>query len=326
LPDESIKNRWDGPFTRQATVEDIYYCFRLLLGRPPNPEEWLGHSSRVGEDLGSVVASYVTSLEFARRQLDRRNLLADLTLCSLDGFSLYATPNDLDVGKHIALGGSYEPGVTAIFRRLLKPGMGVLDVGANIGYFSMLAASLVGPKGHVLAVEPNPQNMKLLEASRRANGFSQVTTALCAAARATGLLMLNASHSNGTTYALFDELDAMLSAQTVPAFRLDDLVGAERPVDFLKIDVEGAEYNALDGFRAGLARCHPLIVSEFSPDFMKGISGVAGEDYLRLLIAAGYALSVIHQDGSTEDCGGDGAAVMAAYARHGADHIDILAQ
>src|SRR5437763_1214106 len=55
--------------TSAATHEDIYYCFRLLLGRVPNAEEWPGHSSRAGEDLGNVVSSYLTSREFAARGL-----------------------------------------------------------------------------------------------------------------------------------------------------------------------------------------------------------------------------------------------------------------
>ena len=56
---------WDAPFDPVATVDDIRACFRLLLGRNPNPEEWRGHSSRAGEPLDGVVASYAGSLEFS---------------------------------------------------------------------------------------------------------------------------------------------------------------------------------------------------------------------------------------------------------------------
>ncbi len=204
--------------------------------------------------------------------------------------------------------------------------MGVVDIGANIGYFTMLAASLVGPDGSVLAVEPNPDNMVLLEASRRANGFAQVTTALCAAGNRTGLLMLNPFHSNGTTSALSEDADGLLAAQCVPAFRVEDILPKGRPLDFLKIDVEGAEYLALSGCREAISQFHPLIVSEFCPGYLQGISGIDGEDYLNFLIDLGYRIGVIAPDGSVSPPSDRAADIMAHYQQRGADHIDILAQ
>ena len=73
-----------------------------------------------------------------------------------------------------ALAGAYDTYLTDLLRRFLRPGMGVLDIGANIGVFALLAAAKVGPDGYVLAVEPNPANTRLLEASRRLNGFAQL--------------------------------------------------------------------------------------------------------------------------------------------------------
>ena len=59
--------RLGAEYSETATAEDIFYCFRLLLGRNPNPEEWPGHSSRAGENLANVVSSYVTCREFGAR-------------------------------------------------------------------------------------------------------------------------------------------------------------------------------------------------------------------------------------------------------------------
>jgi predicted methyltransferase len=141
------------------------------------------------------------SPEFARRAFLDEVEPAEVELTQLNGFSIYTSAQDLAVGQHVRTG-TYEPAVTALFRRILKPGMTVIDVGANIGFYSLLAASIVGTDGYVLAVEPNVQNVRLLEASRRVNSFGQLIVAYAAAGRNTGVLALNTSYSNGTTRRL----------------------------------------------------------------------------------------------------------------------------
>ena len=308
-----------------ATVEDIFYCFRLLLGRPPNREEWGGHAAQAGGDLDAVVRSYLTSLEFSRRAeaLTAHQLGDRVTLVRSSGFSIYVPEDDVAVGQHVKRD-AYEPDVTAVFRARLRPGMHVLDVGANIGYYTMLSASLVGPTGSVTAIEPNPSCIKLLEASRRANGFAHVTPLQVAAGRDRGLLVLHGSHSNAMTSAPPDDAAALVRSTTVPSFRIDDLVPADKKIDFIKIDVEGAEHNALSGAAALIRRCRPTIVSEFSPYTMPGISGVDGRQYLRSLLEFGYSMWVIAGGGALRPCGTDPEKVMAAFDQSGVDHIDIL--
>ena len=233
-------------------------------------------------------------------------------------------PDDLDVGRHVQ-SNNYEPDVTLVFQRLLRPGMGVLDVGANIGYFSMLSASLVGPSGFVLAVEPNPENARMLEASRRLNGYEHVTIAQVAAGRSTGLLALHVAQSNGTTSNPSSNLEALLAARTVPCIAIDHLIPAGQQINLIKVDVEGAEYNALLGCSDLIARDRPVIISEFSPDMMPGISGVSGEEYLRWILARGYDIGVIRPDGTTLPPTREIGAIMAQYQARGRDHIDLLA-
>jgi FkbM family methyltransferase len=312
-------------YAKTASYEDIFYCFRLLLGRNPNPEEWPGHSSRVGEDLENVVSSYVTSREFAERDLLNKTYSSNrVDLVRLPRFSLFASSDDLAVGRHVH-GGTYEPEVAVIFNRYVKPGMSVVDIGANIGYFTMLSASLVGLSGLVVAVEPNPENIKLLEASRRVNGFDQVLVIQAAAGRRTGLLALNVSYSNGITGELPAELDAVFASRPVPCFALDALLPTDRRINLVKIDTEGAELNALIGLSQTIDRDRPVIVSEFSPGSLPGISHCSGPEYLRFLIAKGYRIGVIGPDGSESRWEDDVDGVMGAYSRSGIDHIDIIA-
>jgi FkbM family methyltransferase len=314
---------WQLPYRPVATEADIFHCFRLLLGRHPHREEWRGHAMQAGGNLDSVVAGYLGSLEFARRNLRTPDRTPEVTLAMLPEFRIYVAAADAAIGRHVRED-NYEREVAAVFRRLLRPGMGVIDLGANIGYFSLLAATLVGAGGFVLAVEPNPRNASLLEASRRLNGFAQVTIAQVAAGPATGLLVLHTSHSNATTSDPPDDLAALLDAVTVPAVAVDSLLREGQRIDLVKADVEGAEYKALLGCAKTIARDRPVIVSEFSPDLMPGISGVTGPDYLQWLAAQNYRLAVIAPDGSL-DAADDWPQVMAAYAAQDRDHIDIVA-
>lgn len=312
------------PHDQVATKEDIFYCFRLILGRNPEAEEWYGHSSRAGSPLAPVVATYLNSREFAQRGLSVVPQDQMPTKTSIHGFDMYAFESDEDVGRPI-LHGVYEPHVTAVFRQYVKPGMRVLDIGANIGYFTMLAASLVGKEGHVHAIEPNARNTKLVEASRRANEYTNITIHQVAASNSEGLLALNYTYSNGTTADPSEDLGALLGSNTVPSIRIDTLLGPTETIDFIKIDIEGAEYRALAGAAGVIERSRPVIVSEFSPTAMPGFSGVTGIEYLQFLTSKGYELAVIGHDGDVQSCGQDHQKVMAAFVASGVDHIDILA-
>ncbi len=322
-PADTSAKPWLRHYDARTTEADIVSCFRLLLGRNPNPEEWTGHMMHVGEPLGQVVTSYLTSLEFARRGLTQE-IPADYVIADLPDFRIFSDINDSAVGKFVREN-IYEHDVTTVFRRLLRPGMSVLDIGANIGYYAMLSASIVGPKGCVFAVEPNHQNVKLLEASRRLNMFGQMIVLPFAAAASAGVMVLTTSYSTGTTSAPPEEITALLNARIVSCVALDSIVPEKQHIDLIKIDVDGAEYKAMLGCEQIITRCRPAIISEFAPGLLPGISGIGGEDYLRWFGRHNYSISVIEPDGSVLSIGQRWHEVMAAYDRRGVDHIDILA-
>jgi FkbM family methyltransferase len=326
LSHEELSRAYDIAHSAKASITDIFYCFRLLLGRSPHLEEWSGHSAQAGQDLDAVVGAYANSLEFALRlaQFRKGNMTGQVNLVILDDFKIYARESDQDVGKPIIEHGIYERHLTAVFKRYLGRGMNVLDVGANIGYFTMLSAALVGPAGSVVAIEPNGSNTRLIEASRRANAFEHVTIVQAAAGRNWELLVLNSTYSNGTTSRPSADLEGLLDAVTVPSIRIDDLVGPDKHIDFIKIDVEGAEYNALVGARQTIQRCHPVIASEFSPGMMVGISGISGAEYLNFFVQQGYSLHVVEASGSLYDCEKNVQKVLDAYEQSRVDHIDLL--
>ncbi|SDO47303.1 FkbM family methyltransferase [Phyllobacterium sp. OV277] len=307
----------------EATAADIDYCFRLILGRLMNEVE-KDHYTFVGLPLETVVRKYLNSLEFQGRRMLDPPAQTGLEKVFINNTWVFADRNDGDVGEHI-VSGAYEPNVTRIFQECVKPGMRVVDIGANIGYFSMLSASLVGHTGRVLSVEPNVENGRLLAASRDANAFTQIEILLTAVSDRTDVLSLSGSSSNGTTATVFSGQSLEIK-RLVPCVRLDDVLHEWDRVDFVKIDIEGAEYKALNGMIRTLRRFRPLIISEFNPSLIGWISSVKPEDYLGFLFSLGYKVSVITPEGNLLHRGTDIAAIMNDVNTFDGDHIDFLAQ
>lgn len=301
----------------RASAEDIFYCFRLLLGRDPNPEEVQGHMLAIGDDLSPVVRQYVASQEFAARNLIAMPE-AGVALVERDGYKLYVDPNDAAIGRHV-VGGQYEDHVVEVFRRHIRPGATVVDIGANVGFFTALSAHLVGKHGRVISIEPNPVNCRYIEATKLENGFTWQKTYCVAATVKNELLALHSAYSNGNVSAPGNNVAALMRSMMVQGIRLDAILMLER-LDFVKIDVEGHEMAALQGFLSNLSRFRPVIVSEFMPSAMADPKA-----YLALLHDLGYNLSVIKHKGTLIDCGQDAEAVMEAHRASGVDHIDIVA-
>ena len=318
---EEKKDAPEANFSTAATKADILACFRLLLGRLPQKSEEKGHFSRMGEDLSSVVRSYLNSEEFAGRHLLNRSS-KNQKMVELPQFKLYASEDDTFIGNVIIRTGSYEPHVTRVFEEYLKPGWGVLDIGANIGYFSMLAASLVGPTGWVQSWEPSPGNVKMLYASQTLNQFDNIEIVQAAACDKSEVLRYFHSASNGNVAEVANILpEDILSSETVMGLRIDDFVPDDRQVSFVKIDVEGYEAKALRGALATLRRCRPIVVSEFSPNSLQHASGVSGREYLDFFVKLDYELAVVSENAVTP---GDVNAILSHYERSGTDHIDVL--
>jgi FkbM family methyltransferase len=311
-------------FPAVATRADLFYCFRLLLGRLPAEDEWPQHLRWVGAPLADVVTLYLQSMEFRQRDL-LAPTIPELRIAELPEFRMYVVPTDLAVGQPLLATGAYEPAVTRAIVSRLRAGMTFVDVGANVGYFTLLAASLVGPSGRVFAFEPSEANVKLLHLSRVMNGYDNVALFPIAAGADWSLSFYDRSHSNGWVSPVATTAEAVLPRTIVLAAPIGAIVPADRRIDMIKIDIEGAEFAALNGARGRLERDHPAIVTEFSPPALEAISGVGGREYLTFLTGLGYRLSVLREDGVVA-CGADAGRAMDVFTASGSDHIDVLAE
>ena len=238
---------------------------------------------------------------------------------------MYVSDSDTAVGVHISWNKSYEPHVTKVIKAALEPGMYFVDIGANIGYFSMLAAFMVGSEGKVFAFEPYQYNVKLLHHSAMSNGFSNVEIFPFAVANINGLLLYSNEASNGKIEAISD-LNMSLSSNLTYSVKLDDFLQVDR-LDVIKIDVEGSEYMALTGAKNLLRKHRPIVFSEFSPSALKSTSNVSAGDYLKiLLVDDDYIISVIDEHNGMIACQNDIAKVIQLFEDAKTDHIDIVAQ
>jgi FkbM family methyltransferase len=241
-------------------------------------------------------------------------------LVGLDGFRLYVRLDDWAIGARIAVKRAHEAHVTRVMTGWLKPGQTVIDVGANIGYYTLLAASRVGPSGRVLAFEPSAANCALLKASLRANGFTNVSVYNQAAADANGRLAFDMDDSNGGVSR------ALSPGRTlVEAVALDQCLAAEPRVDLIKLDVEGAEGLVLRGMRQLVRRHRPVLFTEFSPAGLAAISGLSGEAYLGELRGLGYELFALPVVGGPSAAPQTDAQILESLAAAGSDHLDLLA-
>ena len=129
----------------ECTKLDVFFFFRHILGRLPSNNEWAGHCATfVGKQLESSLSTYMSSPEFHMRDLVSY-AIADSELVHLPGgYKIYASPSDLHVGSHIVKAKMYELNVSQVFRSHLVSGMNVIDIGANIGWFTFLSRYLVG--------------------------------------------------------------------------------------------------------------------------------------------------------------------------------------
>jgi FkbM family methyltransferase len=168
--------------------------------------------------------------------------------------SMEVVPRD-EIGRFLYLYGLWDLSGTRLMQANLRPGMTVLDVGANIGYFTLLAARSVGQEGLVHSFEPHDEIRGELERNVRRNGLRNVVVRPEAVARSTGEVAFYRS-AEATNQGISSTIEGSTPLgqarearpSIVPAVRLDDVSDSlGRSVDLVKIDVEGAERAALEG-------------------------------------------------------------------------------
>ena len=166
---------------------------------------------------------------------------------SINGYQILVFVNE-DVGCSISCYRSFEPDETALIAKLIAEDAVCIDVGANVGYYTLLLASLA-PRGQVHAFEPVPRNFDLLSKNVRLNGFENVILNRCAVGHRDDEMRFTNSEDGAYSSFLDTGRRAPSGTITVPARTLTSYC-EERSlnrIDFMKVDVEGAELMVLEG-------------------------------------------------------------------------------
>jgi FkbM family methyltransferase len=272
------------------TRDEITWAYRYLLGREPSTDE-VARLEPQAMYWSQLRAMLLRSDEFAIEQKvvghtgkwviteifnGRRKLWIDLA------------------DKYVSFGcliDNYEPQESAALRRLLWPGAHVVDVGANVGWFTFLAALAVGGEGHVLAIEPRQPTVDYLRRSVSLNQLDERITVLqTAVGREAGrawIVWHPLSQNPGSSH-IGDPGDSK-DAQPVDVRTLDDLL-AGSVVDCVKMDIEGAEGLALLGGSRVLRESRPFILCEINPAGLQNVSNMSVDEFLMLVRSRSYAV------------------------------------
>jgi FkbM family methyltransferase len=190
-------------------------------------------------------------------------------------------------------GGSIERPVQDALEGLLRPGSVFFDVGANVGFLTLIGAKLVGDRGVVYAFEPVPANTAALRRNVRLNGFANVILIEKAISSAPGReKLILAVDSGGAALAVADRPPDEAGAMDVEVTSIDALIqdGQARPPAVVKVDVEGAEIQVLQGMAATLDRCRPAVLYELDgPD--ESCVEKKSDQCRAFLVSHGYQIS-----------------------------------
>ena len=293
------------------SLEAFSLLYKVFLGRALSDLERQDIVSRHGNvlsvsELVSVAREVANSEEFFHA--NRETLLGQffpapcvVAAKSPLGDELFTDLRQLHLGFAIATG-CFEPAETAFVRRFIRRGFCALDIGANIGYFTMILARLVGNEGHVVAFEPVSDSYHKLQAALSRSGMENIVSlrnhALGAAQEEMEISYArNSSNMGGAHFVTDNATDTGNVRERVVVKRLDDCAPV-RNVDFIKIDVEGAEWLVVTGGLDVFRDQSPTVLMEFNRAQLEKVSRVSCEFLLDRMMELEYSPYLLDGQGT----------------------------
>lgn len=195
----------------------------------------------------------------------------------------------------LSINGVYEEFQTSIVKEKVKKGDIILDIGANIGYYTLIFAKLVGENGKVYAFEPDPTNFAILKKNVEINEYKNVILIPKAVSNENTKVKLYLSENNKGDHRIFDLHDGRKFVE-VESVKLDDYFkDYSGKINFIKMDIQGAEGRAVLGMCDLLNRNKNVkIISEFWPVGLKQF-GIEPLEYLKLFLKQGFNIYIINE-------------------------------
>ncbi len=225
---------------------------------------------------------------FLRKKLLAHNFKSSFTTINLhDDLKIRLNISDF-VDKYLWVTGEYEPKLKKFIKDYLKEGDVFLDIGANIGYFSIVASRIVKKEGSVISIEANPSMVDRLITNLELNKANNVQVINKAASNEKGVLEFYIPNINNSGMASLRAQDnsTKINVETIV---LDDTLREIKNLDFVKIDIEGAKLIALRGMKSLIIRFNPIIVLELTDEFLKSFNS-SSSDLINFLKSLNYCL------------------------------------
>jgi len=203
----------------------------------------------------------------------------------IDKQKMYLDSSD---SLRLSINDTYEEFETKIVKKIIKPGDVVFDIGANIGYYTLIFAKLVEPSGKVFSFEPEPTNYELLKKNVKINGHTNVDFFNKAVSNLNQTTKLFLDKKNKGGHSLINAIEDRTSIE-IESIRIDDHF-KNKKIDFIKIDIEGFEFEAIKGMSELLKKLSTVkIMTEFNPYLLEK-SEIQPEEYLKLLKNLGFTI------------------------------------
>ena len=258
------------------------------------------HKLLWGTGIGRIPGvNVVSALLFERLWPDKSPVV------EIQGSKMYVDSKGLPKGfrrtlQTYAMRKTWEELTTDLFKEVVKEGNVVVDLGANIGYYSLLAARLVGSKGRVYAFEPEPTNYSLLLKNIELNGYHNIIPVSKAVSNAVGTVRLFLDNQDTGAHTICEPGKKGKPIE-VESVTLDEFFKDREPrIDVIKMDIEGAEMSALVGMDRILKENNDLRI--FVEFYLPGIarSGSSPQEFIRRLLED-YHFSVLAIGEYTKD-------------------------
>jgi len=213
---------------------------------------------------------------------------------NVHGYKMYANTLDRITALYLWKFSALESLETKLIRKLVKKNMVIFDIGANIGYYTLIFADMVGGNGKVYAFEPDPSNYRLLLKNLKANGCDNVITIKKAISDKVGEINFFFSEEHRGDHRIYDPGDGrkLLRVKTTV---LDEFVRDKIQPDIIKIDIEGGEFLAFLGMDKTIKSNKGLIiVCEFWPSALKKC-GASPQKFLNKIEDYGFKIKLINE-------------------------------
>jgi FkbM family methyltransferase len=268
--------------------QKIIQYYRDILKREPDKEGFQHYLEKITSKeitLNDLKIIFENSDEF--KTLKTMQNIDQIPIETKDGLIMYLNPTDRNVSYLIFTNKEHEPFETLILKYFLQKNSVYVDIGANIGYFSLIAGS-IAKNGKVFSFEPYPLNFELLEKNIIANNFANIQTFQYAVSNQNTFVDIFSSDANKGNVRLFkNDLEGYMEEhqlnKLVKCTTLDTILDDSIDPDIIKMDIQGGEMLALKGMKKIIQKTNELVLfTEFWPEAIT-LNKESPAEFLQLL-------------------------------------------